>query len=70
MTRIKHNSKRPGAKQSRFAAILLSILPKKKLKLTNEDLQRAEFRTSTKCMGISFTEKIRNTFRNKWIKKR
>ena len=69
MNTIRHNPKRPRPKQSRFAAILLSILPKKKLKPTQEDLQRMEFKTSTKRMGISFTEKIRNNFRNRWLKK-
>ena len=69
MNTIKHNPKRLRPKHGRLAAILLFVLPKKKLKLTQEDLQRAEFKTSTKRMGISFTEKIRNTFRNRWLKK-
>ena len=69
MTAIKHNPKRIRPKRGRLAAILFSILPKKKLKPTQDDLQRMEFKTSTKRMGVSFTEKIRNNFRNKWLKK-
>ena len=32
--------------------------------------QKAEFKTSTQRMGLRFSEKIRDTFRNKWLKKR
>jgi hypothetical protein len=65
MNAIKQNPKR-----GRLMAILIAIMPKKKLKPTQKDLQRMEFKTSTKRMGISFTEKIRNNFRKKWLKKR
>jgi hypothetical protein len=70
MNTIKHNSKQLHPKRGRLAAILIAIMPKKKLKPTRQDLQRIEFKTSTKRMGISFTEKIRNNFRSKWLKKR
>ena len=52
-----------------IAAIILSVFSKKKHKPTTQDLQKTEFKTSTRSMGIRFTEKIRNTFRFKWIKK-
>jgi len=36
---------------------------------TVDDLRRTEFKTSTQRLGIRFTEKIRNVFRRKWLKK-
>jgi hypothetical protein len=32
-------------------------------------LQRAEFKTSTQRLGLRFTERIREIFRHRWIKK-
>ena len=29
-----------------------------------------EFQTSTQKMGLTFTDKIRNVFRHKWIRRR
>jgi len=40
-----------------------------KIKSTPEDLKKMEFSTSSQRLGISFTDKIRNTFRHRWIKK-
>lgn len=40
--------------------------------LKNPDLntlKKADFKTSTQGMGVRFTEKIRDIFRKKWIKK-
>jgi len=51
-----------------FIAAILSVFGKK-LKPTAEDFQKLEFKTSTQQMGVRFTEKIRNVFRFKWIKK-
>ena len=53
-----------------LAAGLLSIFGKKKIKHTQEDLKKAEFRTSTQRLGIRFNEKIRDVFRFRWIRKR
>jgi len=33
------------------------------------DLKKKDFSTSTQKMGLSFTDKIRDAFRHKWIKK-
>jgi len=41
----------------------------KKLKPTAEDFQKLDFKTSTQKIGIRFTEKIRNVFRFRWIRK-
>jgi hypothetical protein len=54
----------------RFIGFVLSVLTFRKLKVTKDDLKRMEFKTSTKRMGISFNEKIRNAFRKRWLKKR
>ncbi|HAL44692.1 MAG: hypothetical protein A2Y12_05145 [Planctomycetes bacterium GWF2_42_9] len=47
--------------------ILISSLFKPKLK--SKDLKKMDFSTSAQGMGISFTDKVRNVFRHKWIKK-
>ena len=51
------------------AGLLLSIFGKSPAKPTSADLQRAEFKTSTQRLGIRFTERIRDVFRFKWIRK-
>ncbi len=51
------------------AGMLLSIFGKSPAKPTPADLQSAEFKTSTQRMGIRFTERIRDVFRFKWLKK-
>ena len=38
-------------------------------KPTVEDMKRAEFKTSTQRLGLRFTEKIREVFRFKWLRK-
>ena len=53
-----------------IASGLLFIFNSKKIKPTNEDLKKAEFKTSTQCLGIRFNEKMRNVFRFKWIRKK
>ena len=62
-----------GTKLNSFLALvagmLLSIFGKSPAKPTPADLQHAEFKTSTQHMGIRFTEKIRDVFRFKWLRK-
>jgi predicted dienelactone hydrolase len=53
-----------------FASLLLSIFGKSPPGPTAADLQRAEFKTSTQRLGIRFTERIRDIFRLKWLRKR
>jgi hypothetical protein len=36
---------------------------------TTEDLKRTEFSDSTQRLGVRFTERIRDVFRFKWVKK-
>jgi hypothetical protein len=53
-----------------FAGGLLSIFGKSPAKPTTADLQRADFKTSTQRLGIRFTERIRNVFRLRWLRKK
>jgi hypothetical protein len=52
-----------------IAGCLLSVFGKAPPGATSDDLSRAEFKTSTQRMGVSFGERIRNVFRFKWIKR-
>ena len=52
-----------------IAGLFLSIFAKSPPSPTAADLQQAEFKTSTQRLGIRFTEKIRDVFRFKWLKK-
>ena len=52
-----------------IAAGLASVFGAKGAKPTTEDLKRNEFKTSTQQLGIRFTERIRDVFRFKWLKK-
>ena len=38
-------------------------------KVSVGDMKKMEFSTSSQRIGVSFTEKIRNIFRGRWIKK-
>jgi hypothetical protein len=49
--------------------IFTSISGLFRLKTTPNDLKKMEFSSSSQRLGISFTDKIRNAFRYKWIKK-
>jgi len=40
-----------------------------KPKTTSNYMEKMEFSTSTQKMGVSFTDKIRQIFRYKWIRK-
>ncbi len=53
-----------------IAAGLLSVFGRKRAKVTTGDLEQAEFKASTQRLGIRFSEKIRDVFRFKWLKKR
>jgi len=48
---------------------LLVLFGKIPVKPTPEDLARAEFKTSTQRLGGRFTERIRDVFRFKWLRK-
>ena len=52
-----------------LAGGLLSIFGKSPAKPAADDFTKAEFKTSTQRLGISFNEKIRRVFRFKWLKR-
>lgn len=52
------------------AAGIMSLFGKKSGKVTTEDLGRAEFKTTTQRLGIRFSERIRDVFRFRWIRKK
>jgi hypothetical protein len=52
-----------------IAGRLLSIFSKRRPDPTAEDFERADFKTSTQRLGLRFTDRIRNVFRFKWIKR-
>jgi hypothetical protein len=52
-----------------LAGIISSLFGSGKVKPTTRDLKDADFTTSTQRMGVRFSDRIRNIFRFKWIKK-
>lgn len=52
-----------------IAAEILLIFGKSSDRHTHKDLRNMEFKTSTQRIGVTFTEKIRDTFRFKWLRK-
>jgi len=52
-----------------LAGGLLSIFGKSPAKPTASDIRRMGFKTSTQRLGVRFTEKIRQVFRFKWLRK-
>jgi len=63
----------PHAKKRTFlssiAGGVLSIFGKSPPEPTADDFQKAEFKTSTQRLGVRFTDKIRDIFRFKWLKR-
>ena len=47
----------------------MGVFGKAQPKPTANDLSRAEFNTSTQRLGVRFTEKIRDVYRFKWIRR-
>ncbi|MHC4336853.1 MAG: hypothetical protein ACYSTG_02750 [Planctomycetota bacterium] len=52
-----------------LAGGILLMFGRSAAKPTAEDYRRAEFKTSTQRLGIRFTERIRNVFRFRWLRK-
>lgn len=52
-----------------LAGGLLSVFGKSPAKTTTDDLKQMNFKTSTQRLGVRFTEKIRQVFRFRWIRK-
>jgi len=52
-----------------LAGLLCLMFGKSPAKPTEDDLKQARFKTSTQRLGVRFTEKIRDVFRSRWIRK-
>jgi len=68
---------RPSTRQSKKAGMLGAIASllggrfgRGNLPVRNKDIQNLDFPTSSQKMGVTFSEKIREVFRLRWIRKR
>jgi hypothetical protein len=61
--------KKSGSILGSIAGAIMNLFAKKQ-KSSPKDLKKADFSASTQKTGIRFTKKIRDKFRNKWLKKR
>jgi hypothetical protein len=52
-----------------IAGRVLSIFGRRPAKPDANALRQMEFKTSTQQMGVRFTEKIRQVFRFRWLRK-
>jgi hypothetical protein len=52
-----------------LAGLIAALFGAGRAKPTTKDLKNADFSTSTQRLGIRFSERIRNVFRFKWLKK-
>ena len=50
-------------------AAVASMLFGKSPKTSAGDIKRADFKTSSQRIGVRFTDKMRNVFRNRWLKR-
>ena len=66
MTRHKN---RTGRSLGFIAATISGIFAKTPRKLRADEMGKSEFKTSTQKLGVRFTERIRNIYRHKWLKK-
>ncbi len=49
--------------------LLSQLLGRRRLPMTAGDLKKHDYRTSTQRMGVRFSERIRDTFRFRWLRK-
>lgn len=64
--------KRPNKSALRLGfagAVLLRWFGRRSSCVTTDDLGRHEYATSTQRIGIRFTDRIRDTFRFRWIRR-
>jgi hypothetical protein len=52
-----------------IAGLLLALFGRKR-RVTPSDLREADFPTSTQRIGLRFTDKLRNAFRPRWLRRR
>jgi hypothetical protein len=51
-----------------YIGLVWRIFSLRKSKADSEQMRRMDYSTSTQRMGLRFTEKIRNTFRHRWLR--
>lgn len=61
--------KKSGSILGSIAGAIINLFSKKS-KNPPHHLKKSDFPASTQKMGLRFDEKIRDRFRNKWLKKR
>ena len=49
--------------------VLAQLCQRRRLKVTPQDLRCHDYRTSTQRLGVRFTERVRHTFRFRWLRK-
>jgi hypothetical protein len=54
---------------ARAAGIILAVFGKLCAKMDAEELGKKDFKISTQLLGVSFSEKLRNAFRSKWLRR-
>jgi hypothetical protein len=52
-----------------LSGLVLRLFSRKPM-VTSSDLKAADFPTSTQRMGLRFTDKLRDAFRPRWLRKR
>ncbi|MBN2841850.1 MAG: hypothetical protein JXM68_02105 [Sedimentisphaerales bacterium] len=51
-----------------FGSILCWLLARSKVRASAQHMQKLEFPTNTKDMGITMTDTVRQSWRHKWLK--
>ena len=72
LRRRKASTRRPGAKAlwlGLASVVLARLLPRRTRAGRLGDLRRHDYRTSTQRMGVRFTERLRDVFRFRWIRR-
>ncbi len=62
---IKQARKKHGSLLGLIAGVASALFGK----ATTDDARRVALGTSTQRMGLRFTERVRDVFRNRWLKK-
>jgi hypothetical protein len=52
-----------------LAATISRLAPKRTSRVTTRDLKARDFRTSTQRIGVRFSERLRDAFRFRWIRR-
>ena len=66
--RIKRTKKKRDLITGFFIGSLLGLVGKG-AKTGSTELKRQEFKISTRRLGVTFTDRLRNVFRKRWLKK-